>query len=94
MQEIVESWLRRSQVSGLALWRPLAVRRGRAVSLLQGAELLVHRQDVVVQLSREKQVLQGAHVLLNGHMVLWEGREMTVCQSQFHPQSWSNNLKP
>lgn len=40
------------------------------VSELQGAELLVHGQDVMVELCREQQVLQGSHVLLDGHMVL------------------------
>ena len=40
------------------------------VSELEGAELLVDGQDVVVELCREQQVLQGSHVLLDGHMVL------------------------
>lgn len=40
------------------------------VSELQSAELLVDSQDVVVELGREQQVLQGSHVLLDGHMVL------------------------
>lgn len=41
------------------------------VSELQSAELLVHGQDVMVQLGREQQVLQRSHVLLDGHVVLW-----------------------
>ncbi len=40
------------------------------VSELEGTELLVDRQDVVVELRGEQQVLQGSHVLLDGHMVL------------------------
>ena len=43
------------------------------VSELQGAELLVHGQDVRVQLCGEQQVLQGPHVGLDGHMVLMTG---------------------
>lgn len=45
------------------------------VSELQGTELLVHGQDVWVELCGEQQVLQGSHVLLDGHMVL-RGEEM------------------
>ena len=41
-----------------------------SVSELQGTELLVHSQDVRVQLSCEQQVLQSPHVGLDGHMVL------------------------
>lgn len=44
--------------------------RWASVSELQGAELLVHGQDVMVQLGREQQVLQCSHVLLDGHVVL------------------------
>lgn len=40
------------------------------VSELQSTELLVDGQDVMVELSREQQVLQGSHVLLDGHVVL------------------------
>ena len=40
------------------------------VSELEGTELLVHGQDVVVELGGEQQVLQGSHVLLDGNMVL------------------------
>lgn len=39
-------------------------------SELQSAKLLVYSQDVMVKLSREKQVLQGAHVLLDDHVML------------------------
>lgn len=39
-------------------------------SELQSAELLIHSQDVMVKLSREQQVLQGAHVLLDDHVML------------------------
>lgn len=41
-----------------------------SVSELQSAELLVHGQDVMVQLSCEQQVLQRSHVLLDGHVML------------------------
>ena len=43
------------------------------VSELQGTELLVHGQDVWVQLGCEQQVLQGPHVGLDGHVVLMTG---------------------
>lgn len=39
-------------------------------SALQGTELMVDGQDVMVQLCGKQQVLQSAHVLLDGHMVL------------------------
>lgn len=42
-------------------------------SELQGAELLVHVEDVVVELGREQQVLQGPHVLLDRDVVLRVG---------------------
>ena len=41
-----------------------------SLSELQGTELLVDGQDVRVKLCSEQQVLQGPHVLLDGHMVL------------------------
>ncbi len=40
------------------------------VSELEGTELLVNGQDVVVELCGEQEVLQRSHVLLDGHMVL------------------------
>lgn len=40
------------------------------VSELKSTELLVNSQDVMVELSSEQQVLQGAHILLDDHMVL------------------------
>lgn len=42
------------------------------LSDLQRAELLVDGQDVMVELSGEKQVLQSSHILLDGSMVLWD----------------------
>lgn len=39
------------------------------VSKLEGTELLINGQDVGVELCGEQQVLQGSHVLLDGHMV-------------------------
>lgn len=47
------------------------------ISELQGTELLVDSQDVVVKLGREQQVFQGSHVLLDGHMVL---RDRVTCR--------------
>lgn len=40
-------------------------------SELKSTELLVNSQDVMVELSGEQQVLQGAHILLDDHMMLW-----------------------
>lgn len=73
---------------------------GLSVSELQGAELLVHGQDVGVELGREQQVLQGPHVLLDGHVVLRdEGRDaqiiacsacatssIAVCATSYHEE--------
>lgn len=41
-----------------------------SVSELQGTELLIHSQDVMVELGCEQQVLQRSHVLLDGLVVL------------------------
>lgn len=51
-------------------WTQVHISSGSCVSKLQGAELLVHGQDVVVELGGEQQVLQGSHVLLDGRVVL------------------------
>lgn len=46
-------------------------------SELEGTELLVHVEDVVIELGGEQQVLQRPHVLLDGDVVLWDGRRHT-----------------
>lgn len=84
-----------------AAWMPVCLFSG--VSELQRAELLVDGQDVVVQLGGEQQVLQGSHVLLDGHMMLRDERKAprqrekagqnTSCSLQETPQSQASLSK-
>lgn len=60
---------------------------------LQGAELLVHVEDVVVELGREQQVLQRPHVLLDGDVVLWDGGRDETLRSLQTGQSLMNVKK-